>query len=504
MLSVMSCNGCWCHRTVRTALLAAIGAVTRGLLPAAAASILAAAVQPAGAQGLDAAALHRLVESQMRLSMLPAVAVAVVRPDREVFVGGFGPAGAAVGPDTPFLIGSVSKTITALAIAQLADAGRLRFDDPVVVHLPGFALDAPQRGRAITLRQLLTHTSGLRTWSGHDRAAQQEAKFDHIAPARAPGGGFEYSSLNYIVLGRVIEAVSGMRYADYLREHVFVPLEMKNSFSDLAQARSAGLVRGHRFLYGWPLPWDEAAQPEPLVPAGFLVSSARDLGHFLEMLLGEGRFRGRQIVSPAVLKEMFVPWDGAASGPAMAWGVGRTRAGHAGATPTFSARLSLLHQQQAGVVVLANVNSGPFFAGIAAVEEGVLRLLRSEAAGAGPPYEILFKLTLLALLATGFVRMLTSLRRWARRGFPRELRWSRRTVAPLAGELAIAAAVLIGVPRWVGVPLPTLLVYFPDLGLAMVIGAATGVAAAAMRSFAAAADAAAPTRRPPDPPAPPR
>lgn len=391
--------------------------------------------------------------------------------------------------DTPFLLGSVTKTITALAIAQLADAHRLQLDDPVSKHLRGFALNAPDGGRPITLRHLLTHTSGLRQWSGHDRRAQREGTFDHIRPTRAPGTGFEYSSLNYIILGKVVEAVSGMAYAEYVRIHIFVPLEMRNSFTDLESARENGLVRGHRYLYGLTFPGQEAQQPEPLVPAGFLISSARDLGNYLSMLLNEGWFRGRQIVSPETLHAMFTPWDGGPTGPGMAWGVGSTRIGHAGSTPTFSARLSLLPEERYGIVVLANVNSGPFFPGTAAVMDGVSRIILGQHVEPARPDEVLLKLGILVLMIAGVVRTILKFRHWSRRGFPRRLLASRRVAMPLVTEAAAAGIVLFAIPRWIGVPLLTILEYFPDLGAAMFIGVFTGISGALMRSYVVADEA---------------
>lgn len=446
--------------------------------------LVAAGGAPAGASegAVDAGRLRALVEAQMRRSRLPAVAVSIVGPGGELHSLALSRGGEAITPDTPFLIGSVTKTLTAFAVAQLADAGRLSFDDPVVKHLPDFSLDADDGGRTITLRQLLTHTSGLRQWSGHDARAQREGRFGHIAPARPPGEAFEYSSLNYIVLGRVIEKVSGLAYGEYLRRHVFEPLGMKRSFTDLAEARGRGLARGHSYFYGLTIGREEAAAPGPLVPAGFVAASARDLGRYLVLLLGEGGHGGRQVVSAAVAREMLRPWNGEPSGPAMAWGVGTTRIGHAGSTPTFSARVALLPKERYGVVVLASVNSGPFAPGTGAVMDGIVRLLRGEEARAARPDEILLKLGLFLLVALGVARTARRLVEWRRRGSPRRLRPSRRVLQPLVLEAVAAVVVLFGIPRFVGVPLPTLLEYFPDLGLAMVMGVATGLPGAWARS----------------------
>ena len=445
--------------------------------------LMTLAVPLLAAQGPDSAAMRELVERQMRRSRLPAVALAVVSPDQQVYAAGFSRNGTTLTADTPFLLGSVTKTFTALAIAQLVDAGRIRFEDAVAAHLPAFALSTPDSGRSITLRHALTHTSGLSQWSGHDRRAQREGRFDHISPVRPPGTKFEYSSLNYIILGAVVEAVSGMSYGDYVRLRIFEPLDMRNSFTELATAQTGGLVRGHRFLYGLTIAGREVQQPAPLVPAGFVISTARDLGNYLGMMLNDGQFRGRQIVSPATLAEMLTPWGGGATGPGMAWGIGGATIGHAGSTPTFSARLSLLPRERYGIALLTNVNSGPFVPGLAAMMDGVTRIVRGGRAEPARPDEILLKAGLLMLVIAGVVRTAVAFRRWSRRGFPRRLIASGKVAMTLSVEAVAAAVVLFGIPRWVGVPLGTMLEYFPDLALAMVVGVVTGLAGALMRSF---------------------
>jgi CubicO group peptidase (beta-lactamase class C family) len=431
----------------------------------------------------DTAAITRFVDGQKRVSRIPGTAMVIVRDERVVYARTFGDDDPPLTPDSPFLIGSVTKTFTALAIAQLADDGTLGFDDPVHEHLPGFTLKGSDGGRAISLRHLLTHTSGLSQWSGHDRRAQRQARFDHIAPVRPPGVEVEYSSLNYIILGQVVEAIAGMPYATYMRRRVFEPLDMTNSFADLDSARQHGLVRGHWYLFGLAIPGRETQQPAPLVPAGFLISSAQDLGNYLGMLLSQGRFRGRQIVSPEALREMLTPWDGGSSGAGMAWGVSSTLIGHAGNSSTFSARLAMLPAVRYGIVLLTNVNSGPFFPGTAAVMDGVIRILRGHSVDTVWPREILLKLGILALLIVGVMRMIVRFRRWSRRGFPRRLKTSRRVLMPLVMEALGTAFVLLALPRWIGVPLRTIMEYFPDLGIAIIVGVVTGAVGALMRSF---------------------
>jgi CubicO group peptidase (beta-lactamase class C family) len=450
--------------------------------------LLAVAASAAATGFVEPDATDRFVEQQMRRSQLPAVSVVLVNRDQGVYAAAYGPDSAPITADSPFLIGSLTKTFSALAIAQLVDAGKLQFDDPIHEHLPDFTLKATDAARWMTLRHLLTHTSGLSQWSGHDRRAQRTGTFAHIAPARSPGTRFEYSSINYIILGKVIEQVSGLSFGDYLQRHIFEPLEMRASFTDLASARAHGLVGSYWYLFGLPIPGREIQQPGPLIPAGFVASSARDLGNYLAMLLNDGRFQGREIVSPETLREMFTPWGDLPTGPGMAWGIGRTVIGHAGSTPTFSARLAILPQEGYAIAVLTNVNSGPFFSGTRGMMDGLIRIVRGEPADLLRPDEILLKLAILFLVLVGVVRMLVRFRQWSRRGYPRRLLASRPVVTTLGTELVAVVLVLFALPRWLGVPLLTILEYFPDLGIAIFAGVSTGLSSAAMRSFILSAD----------------
>ncbi len=434
----------------------------------------------------SAAALDRFIADQMQRSVIPGAAVVIVDRAEAVYAAAFGRPESRISIDSPFLIGSVTKTLTALAIAQLVDDGRLRFDDRVVDHLSGFALADTTRSGRITVRHLLTHTSGLSQWSGHDRRAPETARFDHIAASRPPGEKFEYSSLNYIILGQIIEAASGISYSEFLQRRIFDPLEMRSSYvySPAGTERERRLVPGHAYLFGFPLRMKEPPAPQPLVPAGFIASSAQDLGAYLSMLINDGSFRGRQIVSSRSLREVFTPWDGGTAGPGMAWGVGRERIGHAGNTRTFSARLVILPGERRGVVLLTNVNSGPFFPGSAALMSGIVDAVKGREPSVSVPYEILLKIGILVLVLIETSRALLRFRRWRQLSYPAP-RLTTRTAPRLLLEIAAAIAVVVIIPRWVGVPLLTILEYFPDLGIALILSVITGVTGALLRSATA-------------------
>jgi hypothetical protein len=204
------------------------------------------------------------------------------------------------------------------------------------------------------------------------------------------------------------------------------------------------------------------------------------------MLLADGMFEGRRVVSTASVKAMFTPWNGGPTGPGMAWGIGRTQIGHAGNGVTFSARVALFPSEGYGIAILTNVNSGPFFAGSSALLDGTARYLRGGTVPPSLPRELLFKAALLVSVLWSVGRLASTGRRWVHRGRPLGLPRRRGPWARLGVEVLLSVAVISALPRWLGIPLRVLLEYFPDLGLAMVVGVAAGLSRAVLETFLAA------------------
>ena len=179
------------------------------------------------------AAIDEVVVRELPASGAPGVAYAVV-DHGNIRAGAGGRTRAngarAVTADTVFRIGSISKSFTALAIMQMAQSGAVDLDAGVATYLPAFKGHA---AGSISLRQLLSHTSGYSTVQGNgnhgDDAYRNRGVAEYVSrvaqwqPAYPPGERWEYSNLNYQILGAVIEAVSGQDYADYIKAHIFVP-----------------------------------------------------------------------------------------------------------------------------------------------------------------------------------------------------------------------------------------------------------------------------------------
>jgi CubicO group peptidase (beta-lactamase class C family) len=422
---------------------------------------------------------------------LPGVAVSIATADSVVLALGDGQGaaeGSPVSEHTPFLIGSVTKTLTAALVVHSSRRGLLDLDAPVETYLEDFSLRAPFTARSITLRHLLGHRSGLSQWSGHDQRAQHSGRFDHIAPRGPPGERAEYSSLNFVILGRVLEEAHGQRYDRLLEELLFRPLHMRTAFVYTAAAEiPPSVAPGHQSYFGVHRRRGEPLPPPHLPPAGFAGASANDLARYGGMLVGRGVFAGERILDEETVDELLGPLDG--SGSALGWGRrridGRLVIEHSGNSRTSAARIRLVPNAGYALTVLTNTNSGPFFDAADALMDGIDRILQGEPERDPLPMERLFKGVILVGTTLSVLGLARRTRDWRRAGYPVAL--ISPSVGRLALDVGIGAAVLIGVPRLVGVPLSTMLEYFPDLGIGLAVSAGAGMVGGALRAFTSSA-----------------
>lgn len=455
---------------------------------------------PIGAQAppvatIDAARLRdaaSYVERYRGRLGLPGVAFSVATPDSVLLAAGFGHGtfgGNPLTASTPVGIGSVTKTFTAAAVVELAHRGVLDLDAPIESYLPEFRMGGRFTPRSITLRHLLQHRSGFRQWDGHDDRAQRDGRFDHLAPAGPPGGKGEYSSLNYIVLGRILEAVTGQSYAVTLDRILFDPLDLDHAFVADRKPLPLDRARGHQSWFGLQVGRDEPRPPPRLIPAGFIGVSANELGRYGGMLLGGGRFAGTRVLDEAAVAELLGPID--TSGTSLGWGrrrvAGELHLEHKGNARTTSARIRLLPERGYAISLLATTNSGPFFDSADQMLDGIQQIIERGHAPSPWPKERLFKGVVLAGTLWSVASLIRQARRWDTAGHPVGIRNSRESLGRLTLDLAFGGVVLFGIPRLVGVPLPTLFEYFPDLGVAISVSAGAGVIGGILRAFTASA-----------------
>jgi CubicO group peptidase (beta-lactamase class C family) len=325
------------------------------------------------------AAIDAYVEEQRRRLNIPGISLAVVEGDRVTHTRGFGkarPGGETPSPQTPFFIGSLTKSFTALAVMQLVEAGKVELDAPVQRYLPWFCIADPQASAQVTVRHLLNQTSGLSTVAGSiiladfdnrpEATERQVRALSKLKLTSPPGAKCEYSNLNYNILGLIIETASAETYAEYIQKHIFTPLAMRHSYFSKEEAKQNGLAVGHRHWFSFPFPAPGLPVPRGSLPSGQLISCAEDMVHYLIAHLNAGRYGDVQILSAAGIEELH---RGAVEYYAMGVSAGRYGMGwfdinlgqtgtfsHSGNVPDFSAFMALLPEQKRGVVLLLNAD----------------------------------------------------------------------------------------------------------------------------------------------------
>jgi D-alanyl-D-alanine carboxypeptidase len=349
------------------------------------------------------------LEGQMESRELPGVAVGVVADQELVWAEGFGyadlDARVPVTPATRFRIASHSKLFTATAIVQLRDEGRLRLEDPVSRHLPWFRVrPASADDPEITIEELLTHSSGLPReadahWTTFEFPTQEDLL--ELIPRRhaafPPETRWKYSNLAYTVAGMVVEAASGMPWAQYVEARILEPLGMAASSVD---RQDPGLAVG----YGRRMP-DGTRDRMPFVDsrgmaaATGMTSTVEDMARFVSAQFAKGPADGDvgqgngsanpRILGDASLRQMHRvrrlenDWSrGSGIGFAVSRERGRVLVGHGGGYPGYTTYTVFNPERRVGVIVFTNAqDSGP--AAIAtqllgSVGEAVARAIRED------------------------------------------------------------------------------------------------------------------------------
>lgn len=440
------------------------------------------ATAPAQAQAtLDATTFGKLdayVSRQLVEARIPGAAVAVVQGGRIVHARGYGTAGDRdMTAKTPVLIASLTKGMTAIAIMQLVEEGRIDLDAPVSRYLPSFRVADPAASALITVRHLLSHSSGLPTSaqraflrnpdSSRQALANGVTPLARIRPVARPGEEFHYSNPNYTLLGAIVEAVSGKPYEAYMQQHVFDRIGMSSTFTSLPEARAHGLATGFQYMFGLPVRAAQQPHDRRWTPAGLgVAASAEDMGRYLNMLLRRGATGGERVLAEGSVDALFhpqikvdrgaggayadLPMTGGQASYGLGWNRstihGRDAVWHTGSWPYATNTYALMVPgEDWGFVVLVNA----FTAGPGPKREELAYgirdvLMRREPAPVrllGWPLPLILLAGLLILQLLGIAHAVRLVRRW--RGRPelrpasRTMRLGWHTTLPLLGLLCI-------------------------------------------------------------------
>lgn len=432
---------------------------------------------------------------------IPGMAMALVRDDQadRLWADGVARPGVPMTPDTPVLLASVSKSLTAIAVMRLVDTGELALDEPVVSYLPWFTTSEPALSDTITVAHLLHHSSGLAdgvTTDGDLLDDQDPGALERgvrmladVDLQFAPGSGFDYSNLNYNVLGLLVQTVSGQQFADYMRDHVFAPIGMDHATADPADAADLGAAEGY---YRWfstrylptavPLPGRSA-------PSAISYASASDLARELRLNLDSGTIDGTAVLSAAATEQLHRPVSQADSfnGYAMGWFVrplweqadpGRYKGTstqmplvweHSGTWPTTATYIGFSPALGIGFALVMNGNDRAASSRQYALATNVWRLLLDNPTQPlGEPSEDFLTHYGAVVALTGFAVLLAVLVQTAievrhRRDITRRRRLTVLGLA-LALDLSLLAFIWLYLPSEFEAPVNAIIRFTPDIG----------------------------------------
>jgi CubicO group peptidase (beta-lactamase class C family) len=336
-----------------------------------------ASIQVANAQHPLPQDFELTIKKGMEDWQIPGLAIAIVKDGKVFYSKGFGVkklgANEPVNDETLFGIASVSKNITAAALAMLVDEGKISWDTKIVDVIPWFALSDPWVTSQVTVRDALTHRVGLGRMIGNrlqfmsgrsrDELIYRLRYMDFEQPFRT---SYVYSNMMYSVAGQVIEYVSGKTWDEFLAERIFQPLGMKSNTSILSLNDASNAAWPHQYIEGEVVPiprrnWDNAG------PAGGINASVKDVAKWLILQLGEpGVYEGKTYISKAQMAEIHKPQVvrpsnnpyGSQTTYGLGWNIldyeGHRVLTHGGATDGFNTAAYLLPDQNLGIIVVGN------------------------------------------------------------------------------------------------------------------------------------------------------
>ena len=356
----------------------------RILIPALLALALGGQALSAQRASPDWAAFDRYVAKAAKDWKVPGMAIAVVHGDSLVFAKGYGvqtlgkPAPA--NEHTRFAIGSTTKAMTSAALAMLVDEGKLKWDDKVSDYIPDLQLYDPYASHELTVRDLLTHRSGLPgvdlLWAVRENQysmPEMVHRLRYVKPSESFRSTWQYNNVVYGIGGLLIEKLSGMPWETFIRTRIFTPLGMTESIPLVSMLPGQPNVSTPHALDGDSVVTVPVRSTDAIASAGSVWSSVSDMSKWMRFILDSGRVGDKRLIAPATFKELIAPQIRAPMDEypalelakpnffsyALGWFVqdykGQTVWMHTGSIDGQCAIIGLIPDKKIGVYVLENI-----------------------------------------------------------------------------------------------------------------------------------------------------
>ena len=349
--------------------------------------VLACCAAPAAiAQPLDKAALDAYVLKAVKEWEVPGLALAVIKDDSVVVAEGYGlrrlGSMERVDAHTLFAIASTTKAMTAACLGMLVDEKKLSWDDPVTKHLEGFQLSDPYVTRELTVRDLLSHRTGLSRGDGlwyRSPYSREEIleRVRHLKPSWGFRSRYGYQNIMFLAAGQVVSEVAGKPWDDFIVERLFTPLAMRSTVSGYGRLKDQQNVATPHLVGNGKVTPIEWVDIDNIGPAGSVISNVTDMAQWVRLNLTGGSLGGVRLLSEETIEEMQEPQTivrldslTKAQRPSthfMAYGLGwflydyrgTKIVTHDGAIHGMRARVAMIPERKIGLVILMNSTRTP-------------------------------------------------------------------------------------------------------------------------------------------------
>ena len=417
--------------------------------------------------------ITEFVDTERNAYNIPNVVVGITNADSIIYLQNFGTGGI----DDLYLIGSNSKSFTALATLILQQKGLFDINDPVIKHLSWFKYENSEQSDKLTVKDLLNHTTGIPRKLGmyephRNREIQQyySGLLDQFSPEISNIGNYEYSNLNYKLLGLIIEQVSNKKYSEFLKDEILKPLNLNETFATQNESEHYGLIESYQYLLYFPILQKSVDYNEYIVSSAFISSTAENMCQYLRTFMNTKDSTQNLIVGQSITNQLFNPRTDIGSVYGMGWEIQKwkefERYKHDGLTQSFSSSMLMLPELEIGIVIMSNINNSPSTIEMA---DGILRILtdkeRVEYSKTG--FYLRNSLPLFALLV--LIVMIFRVKQWIGLKFP--VGFNKRILSNIWLILGVAFGLflVIYIPVAFNTPLLATLDYEPNSGYSLII-----------------------------------
>lgn len=326
--------------------------------------------------------IKHYIEEALDLYDIPGASLAIIENGEVIYDDQWGSSsdGKPITGDTPFLIGSMSKPFTSLAIMMLVEEGKIDLEESILTYLPSFEY-ITESSQTITVLHFLEQTSGISAYEGlkvTDKVQKRTIsevveELSGVKLFNEPGKDYLYNSANYLLLGAIIESVTGQSYSEFLNERIFTPLNMTHTAADYEKAVDIGFVPGFKSWFGKTIKndglYDHAGSPY-----GYIVSTTNDLTKFLTFMQ-----EGGDLLSNHYLELIKTPpKDDRTYGLGWHFSKAEKFLFHGGATPDYRGEMFIIPESNFAAVVLTNKYHIMEDAQVSQIMKGIRSIMNGE------------------------------------------------------------------------------------------------------------------------------